>query len=403
MVEDLNIINNFSILKMRTIVVCGSKDYVRKACKMLVRAGVFIEKIYCDDSITDDELMNLEKNAFADVFCLTNKEKYNIIYAEKDQNVLDKNLEQLDCDNSAHIYTYCGLYIAFAINVKNDKSKEMICMNQLNHAIGMYDLAARWLRGIRWVEESGINVLLYAMPKTGTQSMKATLNKYGIEHTYIHFLNLFHPLDRQFYDYYGEKIPYLAEMLHNSEYVNDYYLNFIKNKKLKIITSVREPIARNFSMIFQSIKNWGPYPLVYRSNGNFKQGIINYLDYCNASTWEWFDYEIKEIFGIDVFQYPFDREKGYAIIKEGNVEIFLYKLEGSKHINKALGDFFGEKKGINMLVHHETNKEEYRFIYEQMKEELHISDQLLSKNYDNSKMEHFYTKDEITAFQRKWN
>lgn len=242
MIEDLALIRNFNILKTRENIVCGSKEYVRKASKLLARADIRIKKIYCDESILDDELQGIESAAFSGVFFLKEKGQYNIIYGEKDQKLLDENLKQLDEGCGEHIYTYCGLYITFAINAAKEESmisQEMICMNELNAAMGTYDLAARWLRGIRWVEESGINLLLYIMPKTGSQSMKATLNQYGFEHTYIHFLNLYSSLDKQFYNYYREKIPCLAELVQNPEQIKHHYLNFIKNKKLKIITSVR--------------------------------------------------------------------------------------------------------------------------------------------------------------------
>lgn len=404
MVEDLSLIRDYSVLEKRKNIICGSKDSVRKAGKLLVRAGLKVEKLYCSSKIGDSELRHIKKASFQDFFSQKNTEEYNIIYAENDQKQMEQGLNQLAAKSGGHIYTYCGLYLALA--VRGDKNnqilKEMACMNDLNTTVGVYDFAARWLRGIRWVEESGIELILYAMPKTGTQAMKAVLNQYGFEHTYVHFLNLEALLHKQFYAYYDKKIPCLAQMLDEPEFVKNYYLNHIRNKKLRLITSIREPIARNYSMVFQAIKNWGPYPLVKNSEGDFEQGILNYLDFCSASSWDWFDDEIKAVFGIDVFQYPFDREKGYCVIKQGNVEIFLYRLESSKKLGKALGEFLGAEN-IDMLICHEAQKEEYRFIYEQLKRELHIPKEIISQYYDNEKMRHFYTEEEIVNMKNKWN
>jgi hypothetical protein len=403
MVEDLSLIRDYSFLEKRKNIICGSREYVRKAGKLLVRAGFKIEKLYCDDKIRDSELQNIEKAALPEAFVQRNTEEYNIIYAENDQKQMEQGLKQLDPDGRGHIYTYCGLYLALAVHADKNKHflKEMACMNDLNTAMGSYDFAAKWLRGIRWVEESGIELILYAMPKTGTQSMKAVLNQYGFEHTYVHFLNLEALLQKQLYTYYDGKISCLAELLEDPEFVKRHYLNHVKDKKLRIITSIREPIARNYSMIFQAIKNWGPYPLVKESKGDFEQGIINYLDFSSASSWDWFDDEIKAVFGIDVFQYPFDREKGYCVIEQGNVEIFLYRLESSKKLGRALGAFLGAEN-IDMLACHESEKEEYRFVYEQLKGELHIPDKLMSQYYDNEKMKHFYTEEEIADMKNKW-
>lgn len=404
MVEDLNLIRDYSILEKRKNIICGSKDYVRKASKLLVRANIPIKRIYCNDEISDMELQELEKAAFADVLHVKEIEKYNVIYAESNQEILEQQLEYLDGNKKGHVYTYCGLYIAIAINADKNKHilNDMACMNDLNNAMGAYDFAAKWLRGIRWVEESGINLILYAMPKTGTQAMKATLNQYGYEHTYIHSLNIDALLGKQLYPYYNEKIACLSELLDNPEFVKKNYLDVIKRKKLKIITGIREPIARNYSLIFQSMKNMGPSALVKKSNGNFEQGVVDSLEHCCTSAWDWFDDEIKAVFGIDIFQYPFDRENGYCIIKQDNIEIFLYRLESSKKFSKALGEFLGTGQDIHMLTFHEAKKEEYRFVYEQLKHELHIPDTAISRYYDNDRMRHFYTEEEIASFKNKW-
>ena len=403
MIEDLALIRNYSILKQRKNIICGSRDYVRKAGKLLVRAGMSIEQIYCDDVLSDSELQNIKKSVFFDIFERNDLDQYNLIYAESDQEQMDQHVKQLATGREAHIYTYCGLYYALSFHANRNEQamKNMICMNNLNIAMGSFDFAAKWLRGIRWVEESGISLILYAMPKTGTQAMKATLNQYGFEHTYVHFLNMNALISKQLYTYYNEKIACLSEMLDYPAFVTENYLNSIKKKKIKIITSIREPIARNFSLIFQSIKNWSPYALARKSNGDFEQGIIKCLDHGSNSSWDWFDDEIKEIFGIDVFKYPFDKNQGYCVIKKDNVEIFLYRLESSKQLDQALGAFLGAKD-IRMLTYHEAQKEEYRFIYEQLKRELHLPENIISQYYDNDKMRHFYTEDEIRNLQNVW-
>ena len=83
------------------------------------------------------------------------------------------------------------------------------------------------------------------------------------------------------------------------------------------------------------------------------------------------------------------------------MEIFLYRLESSKKLGRALGAFLGAEN-IDMLACHESEKEEYRFVYEQLKGELHIPDKLMSQYYDNEKMKHFYTEEEIADMKNKW-
>ena len=50
----------------------------------------------------------------------------------------------------------------------------------------------------------------------------------------------------------------------------------------------------------------------------------------------------KEILGVDIFDYSFDKEKGYSIIKKGNLEILIYTLESLSAIGEeAISSFLG--------------------------------------------------------------
>lgn len=50
-----------------------------------------------------------------------------------------------------------------------------------------------------------------------------------------------------------------------------------------------------------------------------------YLDVGNEFVW--FDVCMKELTGLGIFQYLFDRETGYGLIKEGKWEILVLKTE----------------------------------------------------------------------------
>ena len=165
---------------------------------------------------------------------------------------------------------------------------------------------------------------------------------------------------------------------------------------------MREPIARNFSMMFQGIQNWGIGKLA-QGNESFSMTKITeeYIKDCQSSTFDWFDDEIKQVFGVDIYQHPFDIERGYEIIQGGNVEIFIYKLEKSEEIGNALGEFLGVDN-FKLLKKHESSKEPHRFIYNELKQMIHIPKEILDRIYNDKRMKHFYSEDEIKAFYRKW-
>lgn len=125
--------------------------------------------------------------------------------------------------------------------------------------------------------------------------------------------------------------------LHNiesMEYNKGDILRYSKQRKIKLITLVREPIARQISLLFQWIgMNIYNYAGAAELEAGFDIrelmskffGVKTYNDLLDE--FEWFDREIRPVFDIDVYDYSFDKEKGYTIIEKGNVEMLLIKAE----------------------------------------------------------------------------
>lgn len=214
----------------------------------------------------------------------------------------------------------------------------------------------------------------------------------------------------------------------------DYYVNKLTTKKLKIICGVREPIARDFSAFFQNSENilW-PFTSM---NGNI---FWNYGDYLNKNKkktddslkikrdslkWEysleytmkklqkfiiqqkldefsWFDYELKAIFDIDVFAYPFDKDAGYTIIKKNNIEVLLLKLEALSSLSAVIADFIGDKNYVLNSTNKNTDKI-YSYTYQELRSKVPICSEYYAYYYVDSRIQHFYTPTEIEGFQNYW-
>ena len=189
----------------------------------------------------------------------------------------------------------------------------------------------------------------------------------------------------------------------------------------RIITMVREPIARDYSAFWQAFSSdvmhawrmpetFNDYQRMYDwfldliTNGT--DYTINYLKTSFPQTWRnefsWFDEEIKQYLGIDIFEYPFDREKGYSIIKRGKVSIFLFKLEYMSKIQEELSDFIGLKK-LSDNNANEAALKDYSLAYTEFKKMVKIPRDYVKNYYENnSKMDHFYTENEKKSFLSKW-
>ena len=170
-------------------------------------------------------------------------------------------------------------------------------------------------------------------------------------------------------------------------------------KSGKIITLVRDPIARRISEMWQNITSWGRYS----AEVDFFE-IEKY--YFKKRFWvgdaEWFDNQMKKYFNIDIYEYPFNTETGYTIIKQGNIEVLLLTMEKLNELEEVIGNFLGIKDF--KLSENNVGKEKlYRFALQAFKESFAISQEELEELYRKSDyMKYFYSEQEREEFYAKW-
>lgn len=168
------------------------------------------------------------------------------------------------------------------------------------------------------------------------------------------------------------------------------------NQPVKILIGVREPVSRNISGYFQTLTS-------REKSTSLEQHIHRFYAFCPhlAATY-WFDNELLEKFNIDVYQYPFNKELGFSKIKQGNIEIFIYKFEKLGNLEIEL------KKFLNLedLKLTRTNDAEEKWlnnIYREFKKNLRPSKEYLDLLYSTKYSKHFYTDSEISDLIKKWS
>jgi hypothetical protein len=118
---------------------------------------------------------------------------------------------------------------------------------------------------------------------------------------------------------------------------------------------------------------------------------------------DWFDWEIKEIYGIDIYEYPFDKEKGYSIIKKGNIEIMIYRLENLNKLESIVGDFVG-LDDFKLESANTAEQKPYNSIYREFAKTILLPKEYVDFYYKNNpRMDHFYSKEEKRQFLTKWS
>lgn len=174
----------------------------------------------------------------------------------------------------------------------------------------------------------------------------------------------------------------------------------------KLVTVFREPIARNVSVFFLSIEDF-----VDDFFGNHARGKLNNQQlvdtfiqkFPHQQPLEWFDFEIRDLFGIDVYEHPFPQEQGYQIIRTEQVELLLLKLE---QLNTCFQQAFHEFLGVDVssLSHtHVTEQDPAKPMYAGFLREAVMPLDYLDRMYDSKFARHFYTESELAALRLKWS
>lgn len=170
-------------------------------------------------------------------------------------------------------------------------------------------------------------------------------------------------------------------------------------KSGKIISLVRDPVARRISEMWQGIV----YTQRYDVGVNFSGVEKWYFDgeFWN-SEFEWFYQEMQAVFKIDVFEHPFDQEKGYSLIKQGNIELLLIKMEKLNELEDVIGEFL-DIDGFQLSNENIGKRKAYRYALQSYKKNFTISREKLEEIYKKNKyVKHFYSEQERNELYEKW-
>lgn len=188
------------------------------------------------------------------------------------------------------------------------------------------------------------------------------------------------------------------------------------DSKWKIITLVRDPIARNVSEFFYSVDTTKNDPHIpdfyarYRSgNINVSELIDRFLERFSEGSDEytvplnWFDREFPNVIGFDIYSIEFPRQKGFNIIHSDKYDILILKLEWLKTcFSKAFHEFLG-LQNFDLVTKNTASQKAYYPIYKKFLQEVDLPYQYVSRIYNSKYVQHFYTAREIEKFVKRWN
>jgi hypothetical protein len=183
----------------------------------------------------------------------------------------------------------------------------------------------------------------------------------------------------------------------------------------KIVTLVRDPVARNLSNFFEhfhiSVGEGTEQSLTsieYDLTIPFGDDLV---DVMIARFFEMHDIllgdkflqrEIQGIFGIDIFATPFPHEQGYRIYQGKGADLLLIKMERlGGCFSEAIAQFLGVSN-VRLISRNVANEKPYSEIYERTKKQIRFPAAYLDEAYESRMARQFYSDAEIKAFRSKW-
>lgn len=190
------------------------------------------------------------------------------------------------------------------------------------------------------------------------------------------------------------------------------YKQLAKNndgKWWKIVTLIRDPIARNVSSLFQIIERWFPDFSHRASRGAISTDELTEIFFHDLHRkldpyelpFRWFSAELEPVFGIDVLSSEFSKSAGYKIYKDERVELLLIKVEElDRCFAQAIKEFLGVD--VPLINANVASEKVYYSLYQDFLRALKLPDAYLEKMYSCKYVQHFYSESEISGFMRKW-
>lgn len=243
-----------------------------------------------------------------------------------------------------------------------------------------------------------IPVIVYQMGKVGSSSIKYSLQKAGISPLFhVHRMNPENIQDVR------------EEYLQRNQKPQDDSLGLclcreigLRKIKAKVISSFREPIGRNISAFFQNLKIISHKPNI-KDNANVQELILEFLSkYPHHVPLHWFDIELGKILDINVYAYPFPKDRGYLIIQKNNIDLLLLKLEVPDAIKELAISEFLQIDDFHLLKKNIGEEKEYSSVYQNFKRSIKLPSDYVDLMMNSKFTRHFYTDSEIFEFQNRW-
>lgn len=410
--NELEMVKDITKLFGKKIILFGASGGGRRLKAHLKLVGIDVWA-FCDNekSKWGTEIDNVKVYAPQDIEKMVNIDEFVIIISSCYVNGI---IEQLKNTILWDLPIHTGIAIEYGIcfstkyYCKSRETKELIengyhiWLSEKQKTLDMYNSDSRLIE-----LDTENPILVFHPGKVGSSSIYTSLKRCGLN--VAHFCDLFYNI-------------YCTD---NEEIKKCIFNHYKKQHNIKIISLVREPISRDISLYFQCaitdvenhirgrvsndfIKECRKMLLDYTINRKHGIHSVNdWMDYVamngnHGMEFDWFEYEINRLFDIDIYKETFDRQKGYCIIKKGNVELLLMKMEQMNSLDNVIREFTG-CDSFELVNDNVGELKDYSYMYREIKQRITFPKEYVDFYYSNNKcVDWFYSEVEKRAYLNKW-
>lgn len=176
-------------------------------------------------------------------------------------------------------------------------------------------------------------------------------------------------------------------------------------QKWNLISLVRAPVPRAISGFFQNLNiTFPPYRERLAHNELTAEELAEYFvkHYFDQIPFEWFDRQIEQLFGIDVYAIEFPKARGYQIYKKDNIHLLVFRLED---LNRCAAQAFHEFLNIpnfKLLGKNFGEQKKYGTLYHEFQEILRLQPKYVQRWHQSKYAKHFYTPEELVNSVVRW-
>ncbi|HEX7037243.1 MAG TPA: putative capsular polysaccharide synthesis family protein [Pseudomonadales bacterium] len=161
--------------------------------------------------------------------------------------------------------------------------------------------------------------------------------------------------------------------------------------RVKTVTLVRDAIARNLSAAFAVVRKRYRQPEAIEAFLSEPDDVRSmWARFYDKRPFRWFDLEIREVLGIDVYDHPFP-EEGVLTIEHGRHELLVMRTElDDTRKSAALADFLGVDDVPLSRANERSRQDEYVELYEKFRRSVALEEEYVRSVAESKYTSHFY-------------